>query len=174
VRCCTSSSDRRAAGKRGASPEAAICRVGGRGDRVSVEAELGAHVPAAGDVGQRAICAYAVAAGPFKKKGTYVIVFYFGGGDVRTAVALRSLGAGPFSKDTGTIVKIGGKNSISIADESGALKSFKLTSNTVAETVYGAMIGSKYQPHKGDKVRVTAAVVNGSKTALLVNTLVAN
>jgi hypothetical protein len=120
------------------------------------------------------IRASATAVDSFKMKGAYVIVFYFGGGDVRTAVALRSLGAGPFSKDTGTIVKIGGKNSISIADESGALKSFKLTSNTVAETVYGAMIGSKYQPHKGDKVRVTAAVVNGSKTALLVNTLVAN
>jgi hypothetical protein len=120
------------------------------------------------------IRASATAVDSFKMKGAYVIVFYFGEDDVRTAVALRSLGAGPFSKDTGTIVKIGGKNSISIADESGALKSFKLTSNTVAETVYGAMIGSKYQPHKGDKVRVTAAVVNGSKTALLVNTLVAN
>jgi hypothetical protein len=120
------------------------------------------------------IRANATAVDSFKMKNAYVIVFYFGGGDVRTAVALRSLGAGPFSKDTGTVVKIEGRNSISIADESGAIKSFKLTSNTVAETVYGAVIGSKYQPHKGDKVRVTAAVVNGSETALLVNTLIAN
>jgi hypothetical protein len=120
------------------------------------------------------IRANATAVDSFKMKGAYVIVFYFGGGDVRTAIALRSLGAGPFSKDTGIVVKIEGKNSISIADESGTLKSFKLTSNTVAETLYGAVIRSKYQPHKGDKVRVTATAVNGSATALLINTLVAN
>jgi len=120
------------------------------------------------------IRANATAVDSFKMKGAYVIVFYFGGGGVRTAVALRSLGAGPFSKDTGTVVKIEGKNSISITDESGAIKSFKLTSNTVAETEYGAVIGAKYQPHKGDKVRVTATAVNGSATALLINTLVAN
>jgi hypothetical protein len=110
----------------------------------------------------------------FKMKGAYVIIFYFGGDNARTAVAVRSLGAGPFSKDTGTIVKIDERNSISIADESGAIKSFKLTSDTVAETEYGAVIGAKYQPHKGDKVRVTAKAVNGSATALLINTLVAN
>jgi hypothetical protein len=110
----------------------------------------------------------------FKKKGAYVIVFYFGGGDVRTEVGLRSLGTGPFTKNTGTVVKIEGKNSISVVDVSGSLKSFKLTSNTVAETEYGTVIGSKYQPHKGDMVRVTAAAVNGSETALFINTLVAN
>ena len=120
------------------------------------------------------IRANATAVDSFKMKGTYVIVFYFGGGGVRTAVTLRNLGAGPFSKDTGTVVKIEGKNSISITDESGAIKSFKLNSNTVAETEYGAVIGTRYQPHKGDKVRVTATAENGSATALLINTLVAN
>jgi len=120
------------------------------------------------------IRADATAADTFKKKGTYVIVFYYGGGDTRTAVALRSLGAGPFSKDTGTVVKIEGKKSISITDESGAIKSFNLTSNTVAETGSGAVIGARYQPHKGDKVRVTATAVNGSATALLINTLIAH
>lgn len=118
--------------------------------------------------------ANATAVDSFKMKGAYVIVFHFGGGDVLTAVALRNLGAGPFSKDTGTIVKIEGKNSIAVADESGTIKSFKLAKNTVAETVYGSVIGFKYQPHKGDKVRMTATVVNGNETALLVNTLVAD
>jgi Cu/Ag efflux protein CusF len=120
------------------------------------------------------IRANATAVDSFKMKGAYVIVFYFGEDDVRTAVALRSLGAGPFSKDTGTVVKIEGKNSISITDESGAMKSFKLTSSTVAETEYGAVIGSKYQPHKGDKVSMTATAVNGNATALFINTLLAN
>jgi hypothetical protein len=35
-------------------------------------------------------------------------------------------------------------------------------------------IGPKYQHHKGDKVRMTATAVNGSATALFINTLVAN
>jgi hypothetical protein len=109
-----------------------------------------------------------------KMKGAYVIVFYFGGDNARTAVALRGLGAGPFSKDTGTIVKIENRTSISIADEVGVIKSFKLDSNTVAETGFGAVIGTKYQPHKGDKVRVTATTVDGNATALLINTLIAN
>ena len=110
----------------------------------------------------------------FNKKGAYVIVFFYGGGDVRTAVALRALGAGPFSKDTGTLVKINGRNSISVADGLGAITSFKLTSDTVAETEYGAVIGSRYQPHKGDQIRVTASVVNGDETALFINSLVSD
>jgi hypothetical protein len=116
----------------------------------------------------------ATSADSFNTKGAYVIVFYYGGGDERTAVALRGLGRGPFSQDIGTIVKIEGRNSISVADGSGSIKSFKLTSNTVAETDYGAVIGSKYQPHQGDKIRVTASVVNGNEVALFINSLVAN
>ncbi len=110
----------------------------------------------------------------FKKKGAYAIIFYYGAGDVRTAVALRNLGAGPFSKNTGTIVAVDGKNSISIANGSGAIDSFRLTATTVAETEYGAVVGNKYQSHKGDKVRVTAMAVNGDATALFINTLVVN
>lgn len=110
----------------------------------------------------------------FNKKGAYAIIFYYGAGDGRTAVALRNLGAGPFSRDTGTIVKIDGKNSISIANGSGAINSFGLTATTVAETDYGAVVGFKYQPHMGDKVRVTAMSVKGNATALFINTLVVN
>ncbi|MGD0942284.1 MAG: hypothetical protein ABR905_21535 [Terracidiphilus sp.] len=122
----------------------------------------------------RNIRANAITADAFKMKGSYVIVFYYGGDGVRTAVALRGLGAGPFTKNAGTVVRIEGRNSISVADESGSIKSFRLTGNTVAETEYGVVVGSKYQPHKGDKIRVTASLVNGNQTALFINSLVAN
>jgi hypothetical protein len=122
----------------------------------------------------KSIRTIATSADTFNTKGAYVIVFYYGGGDERTAVALRGLGPGPFSQDTGTIVKIEGRNSISVADGSGSIKSFKLTPNTVAETDYGAVIGSNYQPHQGDKIRLTASVVNGNEVALFINSLVAN
>jgi hypothetical protein len=122
----------------------------------------------------KSIRTIATSADTFNTKGAYVIVFYYGGGDERTAVALLGLGPGPFSQDTGTIVKIDGRNSISVADASGSIKSFKLTPNTVAETDYGAVIGSKYQPHQGDKIRLTASVGNGKEVALFINSLVAN
>ncbi len=124
---------------------------------------------------EKNIRAIATTLDSFKKKGGYVIVFYYGEeDDGRTAVALRSLEPGPFTKDTGTVVKIKGKQSISVADGSGLIKSFKLASNTVADTEYGAVIGSKYQPHLGDKIRVIATVVNENETALFINSLVTN
>jgi hypothetical protein len=107
-------------------------------------------------------------------KGKYSIIFYIGG-DVRAAVRVLSLGSGPFVKDSGTIIILDDKeHSLTIKGDSGAIKSINLTPDTVAETEYGAVQGSKYRPHKGDQVRITSHTVNGSATALFINTLVAN
>jgi len=107
-----------------------------------------------------------------KKQGAYVIVFYFGEGEARNAVGLRSLGPGPFTRSTGTVVKFEGKeHSLSIKDESGEIESFKITSDTVAETSTGVVDGFKFEPQKGDHVQVTAAAASGSATALFVNAL---
>jgi hypothetical protein len=74
----------------------------------------------------------ATAASDFKNSGVRVIVYYFGIGDVRTVVALRSLGSGPFTISTGTVDGFeSGANTISIKDKSGVAQSFKITSNTV-------------------------------------------
>jgi hypothetical protein len=118
----------------------------------------------------------ATAAGEFKKSGVRVIVYYFGSDmGTRTAVALRSLGPGPFTKITGTVVKFdNGDHLLSIKDQSGAVTSFKITSDTVVETGMGAREGFSFQPQTGDQVRVNAMQVNGIVTALFINTLVAN
>jgi hypothetical protein len=47
----------------------------------------------------------ATAADAFTKSGVRVIVYYFGAGDIQTAVALQDLGAGPFEERRGTVVK---------------------------------------------------------------------
>lgn len=112
----------------------------------------------------------AIAAKEFKKSGTHVIVYYFGLGRERTAVALRGLGSGPFTKTVGTVVKLEDKeHSISIRKDSGVVESFKITSDTIAETDSGAIEGLKLRPNKGDLVRVTATSENGSATAVLIN-----
>ena len=112
----------------------------------------------------------ATAAEEFKKSGAHAVVYYFGIGNMRTVVALRSLGPGPFTKSAGRVVKFEEKeHSISIKDESGKVESFKITSDTVAETDTGAIEGLKLRPQNGDPVRVTAAATNGGATAVLIN-----
>ena len=105
----------------------------------------------------------------FKKKGAYVIVFYFGGRDMRTAVALRSLGSGPFTAADGTVTQFENReHSISVEDKSGTVQSFKITGETVAEGNFGAIDGLKFQTQKGDHVRVVGTTENGSPTALFI------
>jgi hypothetical protein len=58
-----------------------------------------------------------------------------------------------------------------IKDKSGLVKSFKIASDTVAETDIGVVNGFKFQPQKDDQVRVVAATVNGTPTALFVRAM---
>jgi hypothetical protein len=107
----------------------------------------------------------------FTTNGTSAIILYYGEGADRTAVALRDIGAGPFTKSTGTVVNFNGRDhSFSVKDNNGKVEVFKLTPETVAETRLGAVDGKKFEPAKGDQVRVTSSLVKGSPTALFVYT----
>ena len=102
-----------------------------------------------------------------KKKGAYVIVFYYGDNDDRTAVALKNLGAGPFSSTEGTVTKFEGKqHTITVQDKSGTAQTFKIAQDTVAEGYMGVVDGYKFQASKGDHVRVVGTTENGAATAL--------
>jgi hypothetical protein len=106
-------------------------------------------------------------ANDFSKKGAYVVVFYYGDNDDRTAVALKNLGAGPFSQAEGSVVKFEAKgHSISIKDSAGAVQTFKFTDQTVAEGYMGVVEGSKFPAQKGDQVRIVASTESGSPVAL--------
>ncbi len=106
----------------------------------------------------------------FKTNGAYVIVFFYGQGASQTAVAMRNLGAGPFAADTGTVEKFESRDhSLSITDASGVVQSFKITPQTIAETGIGAVDGFRFQPQKGDQIRVVSSTVNGNPTALFVS-----
>ena len=114
--------------------------------------------------------AVATSADAFNKKGAYVIVYYFGDGTVRTTVGLRNLGAGPFTRSSGTVAKFDSKeHSISIKEQSGVVDSFKVTSDTVAETDTGVTEGLKYHPEKGDQVQVIATGANGTAIAQFID-----
>jgi hypothetical protein len=118
------------------------------------------------------ISAGATAPGTFKEIGVCVIVYYIGNGDVRTVVALQNLGAGPFVKSRGTIVGVEGKEHwFTVKDESGAVKTFGITSETVVETGFGATGGFKSQLKKGDPVQVTAEAATKNAEALFISAL---
>ncbi len=111
------------------------------------------------------------AAEAFKKTGAYVVVLYYGGDSDRTAVALKNLGAGPFTSVTGTVVKFDSKRAFSVQDSSGTTESFKITPDTIGEGYMGAVDGLKLQAQKGDKVRVVASKESGELTALFVRVM---
>jgi len=118
----------------------------------------------------RSIRNEATAAGDFKTQGAHVVVYYFGAGGGRTVVALKDLGAGPFTATSGTVVKFDKKeHSLTVKDQTGANQSFNVTSSTIAETDEGATEGLRFDPRKGEKVIVAAAQANGSPTAVFIN-----
>ncbi len=103
----------------------------------------------------------------FDKKGSYAIVFYVGDNDARTAVAVKSLGPGPFTSISGTVQKFDGHDhSITVEDASGAAQTFRIDDQTVAEGAFGAEEGLKFHADKGDQVRVVGSKVNGTAMAL--------
>jgi hypothetical protein len=116
----------------------------------------------------------AAAAAAFMKTGEHVLVYYFGFGIQRTVVALRSLGPGPFITSAGTVVGLDRKaHALSIKDQSGQVESFQIASDAAVDTSMGAEGAVDFRPAKNDSVRVTAAVVNGNKTAVFISALAA-
>ncbi len=109
----------------------------------------------------------------FKSKGAYAIVFYFGGVTrPRTVVALKNLGAGPFTSTVGTVEKFDGHaRSLTVEDKSGKVHTFKINAGTVAEGNFGAEDGLRFQADKGDSVRVVATAGKDGPTALFIRDL---
>jgi len=112
-----------------------------------------------------------IAADAFKDNGAYVIVFYYGGTDNRTAVAFKNLGSGPFSSTVGRVKKLERGRSIAVQEDSGTVQTFKINNDTIAESYIGAVDGTRFQVQSGDRVRVVSAVVDGSPTALFLRTM---
>jgi hypothetical protein len=115
------------------------------------------------------VSADAITADKFTTKDTHVIVFYCGEDVVRTIVALRDLGVGPFANSTGTVVKLDRhEHLLTIKNSKGGEESFHIDPKTVADTEFGVATNYKFDLSKGTQVRVLATQANGSQTALLI------
>lgn len=112
------------------------------------------------------------AADQFQKQGSYVILFYYGMNANRTAVAVESLGQGPFSSTKGKVADWNDhNNTLVVTDQDGKKHPFKVQTQTVAETYAGAVNGSDFHVDKGDRVRVVSAIRNGTPVALFVRAI---
>jgi hypothetical protein len=117
----------------------------------------------------------AIAAGMFTQNGAHVIVYYQGWGNARTAIAFQPLVAGPITISDGTVVKFEKSSQVlTIKEPSGTAGSFKVASDTVAETGIGAVEGLKFDPAKGQHVRITSTQSNGVEKALFIFAAFAN
>ena len=109
------------------------------------------------------------AAKEFQNKGAYVILFYYGIRENRTAVAVKNLGSGPFSSITGEVTEWNGRaQTISVRGQDGAVHSFKFDPQTVAETYQGVVDGSRFEVNKGEQVRLVSSNKGGTQTVLFI------
>jgi hypothetical protein len=105
----------------------------------------------------------------FATKGSHVIVYYFGDGEIRTAVAVRDLGSVPMKLISGKVIKCDRHDHLlTIHNDSGAEVTFHLDPKTVGDTETGVEQGFHFNFDKGTAVRVTATQVDDGVTALLI------
>jgi hypothetical protein len=91
----------------------------------------------------------------FQKTGDYVVLYYYGFGDDRTAVAVTDLGAGPYTRVHGTVTAFDKHtHMLTLKDDDGKQFTASLGDNVVVDKDNGIDSGKKFSPHKGDQVRM--------------------
>lgn len=117
----------------------------------------------------KALQSDSVDADKFQHVGDYVVVYYYGYDDDRTAVAVKDLGTGPFEKIDGTVVSYDKHaRAMMVKDDGGKSESFALGDHLVVDTGVSVAAGRSYDPHKGWQVRVTYTKTGDKNTAVFV------
>jgi hypothetical protein len=117
----------------------------------------------------RALQSDSVNASEFQHVGNYVVVYYYGYDNDRTAVAVKDLGAGPFQKVEGTVVSFDKHlRTMTVKDDAGKSNVFVLTDHLVVDSDMSVASGRGYDPHKGTRVIVTYAQAADKNSAVFI------
>jgi hypothetical protein len=117
----------------------------------------------------KALQSDSVDATKFEHVGDYVVVYYYGYDDNRTAVAVKDLGAGPFQKVEGTVVNFDKHDrTMTVKDDAGKSAVFALNDHLVVDTGMSVASGRGYDPHKGYQVVVTYTQAGDKNSALFI------
>ncbi len=104
-----------------------------------------------------------------KASGTHVILYFIWSNDGKTAVAVQSLGNGPFEKVTGKIVKFDKHDhDLTLQTADGKTETVVVEDKTVVDTADGVAEGAQFHADKGDHVRLLAEAKNGNEEALFI------
>lgn len=101
--------------------------------------------------------------------GDNVVLYFYGGDPMRTAVAIQDLGAGPLDDVEGTVSRWDHhKQILTIKNSTGQEQSFKMSPKAMADSPTGAVAADHLDPSKGDNVRVIATKGSSPETAVFV------
>jgi hypothetical protein len=106
----------------------------------------------------------------FDKQGDRVILYYFGDGPQRRAVAVKDLGQAPLKLTSGVVTHWDRHHhvvTIKVAD--GTTQTFQLDSNTAVDTPMGVVNGDKFGPQNGDQVSIKYLNKDGNNQAVFLS-----
>jgi hypothetical protein len=110
-----------------------------------------------------------VPAGSFTNKGDQVILLYEGYGEQRTAVAVHDLGVTPVTDTVGTVQRFDKHvHILTIKTDAGKPATFHLDAKTIADAPNGATDGLRYEPSKGDHVKIASVTDSGNQLAVFI------
>jgi len=118
----------------------------------------------------RDLQADAVDSSTFDKQGDHVILYYFGDGWQRRAIAVKDLGQTPLKLTTGEIAHWDHhRHVITVKMADGTEQAFQLDNKTVVDTPMGVVNGEKFDPQKGDQISIKYLNKDGNNSAVFLS-----
>lgn len=106
----------------------------------------------------------------FDKQGDRVILYYFGDGLQRRAVAVKDLGPQPLKISSGQIAHWDRHHHvITIKATDGTKQTFQLDNKTAVDTPMGVVNGDKFDPQTGDQVFIKYLNKDGNNDAIFLS-----
>jgi len=106
----------------------------------------------------------------FDKQGDRAIVYYFGEGLQRRAVAVKDLGQTPLKASSGVVTHWDRHHRVvTIKAADGTTQTFQLDNNTAVDTPMGVVNGDKFGPQNGDQVSVRYLSKDGNNEAVFLS-----
>ncbi len=103
----------------------------------------------------------------FHKSDIFAVIYYYGGSEDRTAVAVKDLGAGPFARTTGTVSHFDRHNRrLTIKTADGKTEDLVVGEKAVVDAGMSAEPGRKVDPPSGSYVRATSVQKNDAQTVV--------
>ncbi len=118
----------------------------------------------------KALESSATASSDFDKQGDRVILYYFGDGWQRRAVAVKDLGPAPMKIATG-VVKHWDRHHhvITIKAADGTTQTFQLDASTAVDTPTGVVNGDRFDPQNGDQISIKYVNKDQNNEAVFLN-----